>query len=422
MGRIGYRLDQAQTTRTEEEKTRRHSERDRQSTEVGSGLLLSPTSLFALLSRLRCEGFCDGGMSELQGTTTGAQRVADGCVRSGCPECSQKTAKPGQPMRLCEMISATGRLAVAPLVGYPGARLTGTPLKENLLNADSHIESVRAIHDRWRPDLLLPMMDLAVEAGALGLPLRFPENESPTVEAHPIRSAEDMGPFQDIDILGDARLRSFLETVRAIARIPDVLHGAYVVGPFTLAGLLMGASEAALATIRQPDLLHEVMTFCVQRIHPYADACVTAGADLVVYLEPTAVLLSPDAFREFSGQYVQSLITRHEAASVLHICGNTAPLIDAMIATGVDGLSLDACVDFARVSEVTPDDVVLIGNIDPVGTMGSSSINDVKRAVADLRATMHGHMNFVLSTGCDLPLETPIENIDAFMRAGREES
>jgi len=27
---------------------------------------------------------------------------------------------------------------------------------------------------------------------------------------------------------------------------------------------------------------------------------------------------------------------------------------------------------------------------------------------------------FILSTGCDLPQETPIDNIDALMKAGRE--
>jgi len=28
--------------------------------------------------------------------------------------------------------------------------------------------------------------------------------------------------------------------------------------------------------------------------------------------------------------------------------------------------------------------------------------------------------NFILSTGCDLPMETPLENIDAFMKVAKK--
>ena len=33
--------------------------------------------------------------------------------------------------------------------------------------------------------------------------------------------------------------------------------------------------------------------------------------------------------------------------------------------------------------------------------------------------SMQGQHNFILSTGCDLPQETPLENIRAFMDVGR---
>ena len=37
----------------------------------------------------------------------------------------------------------------------------------------------------------------------------------------------------------------------------------------------------------------------------------------------------------------------------------------------------------------------------------------------ELMKQMEFYPNFVLSTGCDMPQETPLENIHAFMRAGR---
>jgi uroporphyrinogen decarboxylase len=44
---------------------------------------------------------------------------------------------------------------------------------------------------------------------------------------------------------------------------------------------------------------------------------------------------------------------------------------------------------------------------------------DVRREVERLRKEMEPYPNFILSTGCDLPQETPRENIQAFMDAGR---
>jgi len=62
---------------------------------------------------------------------------------------------------------------------------------------------------------------------------------------------------------------------------------------------------------------------------------------------------------------------------------------------------------------------VLIGNVDPVGVMLNGSADEVANAVRKLLDEMSDVENFMLSTGCDLPYETPHENIDAFMSEGR---
>jgi uroporphyrinogen decarboxylase len=68
---------------------------------------------------------------------------------------------------------------------------------------------------------------------------------------------------------------------------------------------------------------------------------------------------------------------------------------------------------------VVDPDVVLIGNVDPVGVMLNGDADQVADAVRKLLDSMSDVENFILSTGCDLPYETPHENIDAFMDEGR---
>ena len=41
-----------------------------------------------------------------------------------------------------------------------------------------------------------------------------------------------------------------------------VIRGAYVAGPYTIAALILGAGRAAMATIREQNLLYDLCEFC----------------------------------------------------------------------------------------------------------------------------------------------------------------
>jgi uroporphyrinogen decarboxylase len=150
-----------------------------------------------------------------------------------------------------------------------------------------------------------------------------------------------------------------------------------------------------------------------------------AGAQVLCILEPSAVMLGPDQFGAFSAGYVRHIIESCKytgVATVYHTCGNTMALVGKMAEAGVDAVSLDspeAGVDLLKVARSLPSDVVIMGNINPTGRLLNGRPTDVEEEVLALLRTMSPHPNFVLSTGCDLPQETPLENIHAFMRAGR---
>lgn len=97
-------------------------------------------------------------------------------------------------------------------------------------------------------------------------------------------------------------------------------------------------------------------------------------------------------------------------------------LVDKMSESGVNALSLDspeAGIDLPAVAKRISGEVVLIGNISPIGSLLNGRPADVENDVLRLLKSIDPYPNFVLSTGCDLPQEVPLVNIDAFMRAGR---
>jgi uroporphyrinogen decarboxylase len=92
---------------------------------------------------------------------------------------------------------------------------------------------------------------------------------------------------------------------------------------------MMGADDVVMATIDDPSGLHA--------IQEYVQLLIAAGADLVVVLEPTAVMLSPEQFAAFSGVYVRHLTGSFRFSGVdfvYHTCGNTMHLVDRMVRAG----------------------------------------------------------------------------------------
>jgi uroporphyrinogen decarboxylase len=319
-----------------------------------------------------------------------------------------------------------GRRLVAPLVGFPGVEMIGSTIKIAQQNFGEHYKAIRRLVDAFQPDMVFPLMDLSVEANALGRYTVFPQGESATVPKDVFRM-EDLRRLGDINITFDSRLMGYVETVKmmCVTLPPAILKGAYVVGPFTLAGLMMGAEEAVISTLLDPTSLHELCHFTTQKIQEYVQMLLSVGADLVCILEPSAVMLSPAQFSEFSAVYIRHITTSFKysgAGFVYHTCGNTMHLVEKMAAAGVGGVSLDseeAGIDLAAVAARIPGDVVLIGNISPATTMRFGSPEDVRRQTLELLEKMAPFPNFILSTGCDLPQETPIGNIRAFMEEGR---
>lgn len=318
-----------------------------------------------------------------------------------------------------------GERIVAPLLGFPAVKEAKTTIKLAQQNADEHMKVIRRIQKIWSPDVIFTLMDLSVEANALGRKTHFPINEAATVTGMDYESERDLSRLKNINILDDGRLQSYVETMRRMKEeLPkSTLRGAYVTGPYTLAGLIMGAENAAIQTIADPEDFHKLCRMCSEKVLDYTRLLIESGAQMVAVLDPSAMMLGPDSFREFALEYVNPITAfchEHDVAAILHVCGNTEHLLGEMNASGVDALSLDSDVDFTKAAKVIDEKIALIGNLCPTGKIMSGSSDEVQQDVEKLLASMQDVPNFILSTGCDLPIEVPENNVTAFMETARK--
>lgn len=318
---------------------------------------------------------------------------------------------------------------VAPLLGFPGVKMAHSSIKLAQQNHEEHFKAVDSLVKKFSPDIQFVLMDLSVEANALGLNTLFPPNDSATVlKKEGQFGNEQLDSLREVDFESDSRLLSYVKTVESMkARLPtDVKVAAYVTGPYTLTGLIIGAEDAGLMAAREPEKLEKICAFTTGCITKYTKLLLSAGADAICVLEPSGVMLGPSHFEKFSGVNVGNIVElchRENSDCIYHVCGNSMHLIEKMVESGVDGLSLDSKdsgVDLPQVAGSVPEDVVIIGNMSPIKTIVYGNPEDVRNEVETLLRSMDDFPNYVLSTGCDLPLETPLENISALMETGRD--
>ncbi len=311
-----------------------------------------------------------------------------------------------------------------PVAVYPGLHLLpGRTIRQMVTDPSVQTACAQAIQQRYRTPVMLSAMDLSAEAEAFGATIRLDEHEVPTVLG---RLVSDPVGVQALGVppVGTARTAVHLETVRRLAtgeRAKPIGERALVlgghIGPFSLAGRLWGVSEFLELTATDPDLAIQLIDLATTFLIAYVGAFKRAGADGVLMAEPTAGLLSPKGLGKFSSPFVRKIITSVEDATfgvVLHNCGAKAPHLPQVLESGASAYHFGQPMDLvAALAQVRADQLVC-GNLDPAGVFVGGTPATISERVNELLARHAGQRNFVLSSGCDVPPNAPLANLDAF--------
>ena len=84
-------------------------------------------------------------------------------------------------------------------------------------------------------------------------------------------------------------------------------------------------------------------------------------------------------------------------------------------------IEIDHLSDIETACQIVDEDITIWGNLDPVGLLSRGTVEEINRKTRDLFHTFekHGRRRFVLSSGCTLAVETPAENLHAFIDTAR---
>lgn len=197
-------------------------------------------------------------------------------------------------------------------------------------------------------------------------------------------------------------------------------------GPITLAKGLIPIETLLKGTRKKPERVHQLLRFTTDVLKNIVTAC--ADLENLNYLiyDPVASgsLISAKTYQEFCLPYTQELVAhmkKYTDSVTLHVCGDTSNSLTLLAETGVDAISLDQKVDMALAKEIIGGQVCLMGNVDPVRYFLQGTPAEMREAVQScFDQAADSPKGFVIRSGCGLPYDTPLENVQAFIDAARE--
>lgn len=310
-----------------------------------------------------------------------------------------------------------------PIMTHPGIEMLGKTVYDAVSNGQVHYEAIQALYDHYPSDAATVIMDLTVEAECFGADIVFPENEVPSVTGRLLKSEKDIETLE-VPSLKSGRITQYLKAnILAVQSIKDRPVFAGCIGPYSLAGRLYDMSEIMMLLYLNPQAAKLLLRKCTDFITRYCLALKATGANGVIMAEPAAGLLSDEDCLQYSSVFIKEIVEKVQDDTfmvVLHNCGNTGNCTRAMVATGAAAYHFGNKIDMVEALKEVPSDALVMGNLDPVSIFKMSTAEGVKKATLNLLEATKEYPNFVLSSGCDIPPHTPLENIDAFYEALNE--
>ncbi len=313
-----------------------------------------------------------------------------------------------------------------PLILNHAARVIGEKISryatDGAVMGAAHVAAYR----RYGHDLITIFTDTSIIGEAMGTTLEFPDDDVSRVRVPAVVDQQDLDRLEEIDCRRAGRLPVLLEAVRRCVNEVggEVFVSVCIPAPFSTAAALRTTAALARDLYRQRDLAHGLIDRASALTEDFATAVHEAGG-IPALVDPVASgsVLSRKTFEEFALGGIRRVIERIRtlgAPGILHICGRTSTIIDLMADSGAAVISVDQ-IPLKEAREKVGWRACLMGNVRPTETLLEGTPDAVRaEALACLEDAADNPGGFILSSGCEVPIETPPENIDALMDSARQ--
>lgn len=302
-----------------------------------------------------------------------------------------------------------------PFAGVHAGKLKGYTAKEVLTDGQKLYESLLEVNRLYKPDGMPVVFDLQIEAEILGCELLWAEDAPPSVNSHPFSETKDLPCKCKIPTKEQGRIPMVLDVMNQLSSEighETALYGL-ICGPFTLASHLRG-NRIFKDMIKDPEYVQKLVEFCAEVNMKMAEYYIEAGMDVIAIVDPLVSQVSAKHFEKNLAEAFASVFSYVRSKgkfSSFFVCGDATNQLEDMCKTEPDNISIDENVDIVTAKVITDRYNIAIGGNIPLTTiMLHGNQQDNIKYVVDLLDRISNKKNLIMSPGCDMPYDVPIEN------------
>lgn len=303
---------------------------------------------------------------------------------------------------------------------------TGFSAPEIMRDGQKIAEAQIYVARRFQIPFVITIIDLNVVGEAFGASLTYMPDVIPVHDKPGIEGLDGIDTLEARDPRRDGRMPQIIKTAKIFSErfsAEGELSFGGCEGPITAAGSAWGVENLMRNMIKNPDLVHKVLSACTDTIIDFCNAQIDAGVLGIGLAEPTAssTCISPEFFQQFAIPYLKKICRKvNSPAFLVHVCGEAQKLvkpiskISNVLIFSVDQVDLRMAKE-----EIGKKFLCVLGNVS-TGLMRRGTPAEVELATKSCLAAGAPGGQFILSTGCDIAPGTPPENIETLLRVGRE--
>ena len=318
------------------------------------------------------------------------------------------------------------RPPLLPILHSGLATLAGVPLGDYLTNAATMAEVTTSGWQRLGLDGVQMSLGVTAEAQALGALVLQPRDGGPQLLDVLLPDLAALDSLRQRDATIGGRMPLFFEAVQRV--VQEIGEEVYVLatlrGPLLLASQLYGVQELLIDLIERPQAVAALLDYTTELALSLGRWLLASGAHGLVLGEATCSpsFIAPALYRRLvqprHRQLVAGLKKSGWGAVGLHICGNILPILEDIIASGVDFCDIDYQVPTLNALGLARGRLALRGNLDPSGDLFLGQPAELAAKIEQLLREVAGQ-RWIISSGCDIPPSTPEANLNMLAQTVR---
>jgi len=312
----------------------------------------------------------------------------------------------------------------------PAAREAGLTQQEYRDSAENIAKTHIQAAEKYDLDGVFIDVDTATTAAAVGVPTDYPKDEPARCHEGALPDLEGLDDLPAPDLANNERVQIWVEACRLVKQHfgdEKFVRGNCDQLPFSLASMLRTPQDWMMDLIdpSKEEQVFALLDYGFTACKQFVELMVETGVDMISHGDSPSgpEMISPSMYNKYALPYQKQMaefVQSKNARYLLHICGKTEPILEAMLETGADAFDIDYKTDVTAIYNTMGDKATLSGNLDPSGVLTLGTPELVAETTRELLDVYKDSPRLIVCSGCALPNTAPEANLRAMIDVVRE--